>query len=108
MTPFVTDQIAAAPAFVSLEINTQPDKLLPSNNSTRFVGVAGDGSACANKDEVVAMRNVSARQLLKKGFIGAELVCASGKAQAGIGAYPPSSDSGVTGCVWAVNNYLTG
>jgi hypothetical protein len=54
------------------------------------------------------MRNVSARQLLKKGFIGAELVCASGKAQAGIDAYPPSSDSGVTGCVWAVNNCLTG
>ena len=42
MTPFVTYQIAAALAFVSLEINTQPDKLLPSNNSTHFVGVTGD------------------------------------------------------------------
>src|SRR3974390_245461 len=38
MTPFVTDQMASAGAFVSLETNVQPARLLPSNNSILPVG----------------------------------------------------------------------
>jgi hypothetical protein len=39
ITPFVTDQIALASAFVSFETNVHPFKLFPSNKSMRCDGV---------------------------------------------------------------------
>jgi hypothetical protein len=50
MTPSVTDQMAAAGAFVSIETNVQPERLFPSNKSMRFAGAMGGSFVCAIKE----------------------------------------------------------
>jgi hypothetical protein len=66
--PLVTDQIASAGAFVSLETNVHPAKLLPSNNSIFPDGVIG-GSICAASGMGTAA-NKSATTGKKSNFIG--------------------------------------
>src|SRR3954466_8970059 len=53
MTPLVIDQIDSAGALVLLETNVQPEKVFPSNRSTRPVGVIGS-FVCAHAADVAA------------------------------------------------------
>jgi hypothetical protein len=70
MTPLVTDQMDSAGALVSLETNVQPERLLPSNNSTRCVGAMGGSFVCASREgAVVANKNASANRKVKNDFI---------------------------------------
>lgn len=79
--PLVTDQIASAGAFVFLETNVQPAKLLPSNNSIFPDGVIG-GSICAESGMGTAA-NRSAIAGKKNNFIGIFMLLAFGATPGG-------------------------
>src|SRR5271154_60805 len=59
MTPFVTDQMDSAGAFVPLETNVQPEKSLPSNSSIFFAGVMADSFVCADRGEVTVANKIA-------------------------------------------------